>query len=101
MMKKPLEKPVNEQTPQPIPENYEADAILTVNDNAGNNFRANVKVNVEGEIHFEYDDPHTGEKKHCDINKANPEGVGNPDACQILQTQVRNAMSKQNLRDRY
>ncbi len=101
MMKKPLEKPVTEQQNQSVPENYEADATLTVNDNAGNKFRANVKVNVEGEIHFEYDDPRTGEKKRCDITKDNPEGVGNPDACQILQTQVRNAMSKQNLRDRY
>lgn len=97
-MKKPQEQQNQKQS---IPENYEADTTLTVDDNAGNKFRANVKVNVDGEIHFEYNDPNTGEKKQCDINKENPEGVGNPDACQILQTQLRNATSRQNLKDRY
>lgn len=60
-----------------------------IDDETNQEFEANVKVSEESKTaHIDYTDPSTGKPVSCDIDDKHRSGVGDSDACRVLQTVV-------------
>lgn len=79
--------------------NYKSEAELKIKDNNGLNFdsKAKIRSSPDGEeFSIDYYDAE-GKKMSCIIDKSNPDGIGNTEACQMLKQAI--STNRQALRE--